>query len=145
MIQLRQVEFTYPASSSSFRLAVDALTLDAGEKLAIVGPSGSGKTTLLNLLAGILVPNLGSVLVAGVDVSGLSEKERRDFRISNIGMVFQQFELLEYLTVADNIRLPFLINGSLSARESVPPADLLAAVGLAGFEKRYPRELSRGE
>jgi putative ABC transport system ATP-binding protein len=86
MIDLRQLSFRYPASP--FTLAIDSLQIAPGEKVAFVGPSGSGKTTLLNLLAGIHVPNAGTVRVAETDVAQLSDSARRNFRIARIGMVF---------------------------------------------------------
>jgi len=144
MIQIRNITFRYPASS--FQLAVDDLSVGAGEKLAIVGPSGSGKTTLLNLLAGILRPDQGEITVAGTLVTDLSDRQRRDFRASDIGLVFQQFELLEYLTVLENIRLPFRINPAASATKHAESAkELLNSVGMSDFANRYPGKLSRGE
>ena len=144
MIQAHDILFRYPGSA--FQLAIAELSVDLGEKLAIVGPSGSGKTTLLNLLAGILRPDQGEINVAGTELTSLNDHQRRNFRASSIGLVFQQFELLEYLTVLENIRLPFRINRSLS--EGVPqgsPTDLLNSVGLNSFANRYPNKLSRGE
>lgn len=144
MIQARNILFSYPASS--FHLAVDELSVAPGENLAIVGPSGSGKTTLLNLLAGILLPRQGEISVADTQITSLSDRGRRNFRASNIGLVFQQFELLEYLTVIENIRLPFRINSSASSASDTEPAtQLLDSVGLSDFANRYPAQLSRGE
>jgi len=144
MIQISNITFRYPASS--FQLAVDDLSVGAGEKLAIVGPSGSGKTTLLNLLAGILRPDQGEITVAGTQVTSLTDRQRRDFRASNIGLVFQQFELLEYLTVLENIRLPFRINPAASTTKHAESAkELLNSVGMSDFANRYPGKLSRGE
>ena len=94
MIEVDGLEFTYPGAD--FRLRVPGLRVEAGERLAIIGPSGSGKTTLLNLVAGILVPQRGRVKVDAVEVSALGDAERRDFRITRIGFVFQDFELLDY-------------------------------------------------
>ncbi|MEZ5582779.1 MAG: ATP-binding cassette domain-containing protein [Candidatus Competibacteraceae bacterium] len=93
MIALREIQFAYP--DSGFRLQILAFEIAAGEKVAVVGPSGSGKTTLLNLLAGIVTPQYGSVCVDGQSVELLSDRERRDFRITRIGFVFQDFELLD--------------------------------------------------
>ena len=147
MIQARNITFRYPASS--FRLAIDELAVAPAEKLAIVGPSGSGKTTLLNLMAGILVPDHGEISIAGTPVSSQNDRDRRNFRAANIGLVFQQFELLEYLTVAENIRLPFQINPTAQDpqhnNEFDSANELLDSVGLISFANRYPAQLSRGE
>ena len=127
-------------------MAVDELSVDLGEKLAIVGPSGSGKTTLLNLLAGILQPDQGEINVAGTELTSLNDHQRRNFRASSIGLVFQQFELLEYLTVLENIQLPFRINPSANnASHAQSATQLLDSVGMANFANRYPGQLSRGE
>ena len=114
MIEARNILFHY--AKSSFQLAVDELSVNQGEKLAIVGPSGSGKTTLLNLIAGILVPDEGSIQIGDSEINRLDDATRRTFRVSNIGMVFQQFELLDYLTVLENVRLPFRINPTLKQK-----------------------------
>ena len=144
MIQARNILFSY--SKSSFRLAADELKIERGEKLAIVGPSGSGKTTLLNLLAGILLPDRGEISIEETQLSSLNDRDRRNFRASNIGLVFQQFELLDYLTVIENVRLPFRINRSaIDTPDIESPTQLLESVGLSGFAHRYPGKLSRGE
>ncbi len=112
MIEIRDLHFQYPGSD--FALQVDQLTIAAAETVAVVGPSGSGKTTLLNLLAGVSLPDQGVVSVAAQQVSALSDNARRDFRIKQLGMIFQNFELLEYLSVLDNILLPLRIGAGLS-------------------------------
>ncbi len=123
------------------------LAIECGEKVAIVGPSGSGKTTLLNLLAGISVPDSGQIQVSGQEVGRFNDARRRDFRISNIGLVFQQFELVEYLTARDNILVPFLINSTLQLnREVFERAEKLAvSMGLKDKLQRRPDKLSQGE
>jgi len=93
MIEIENLSFRY--SANSFGLSVPAFSLRANERVAIVGPSGSGKTTLLNLIAGLLTPQAGRIDVAGTDVAALSEVQRRRFRASTIGFVFQDFALLD--------------------------------------------------
>ncbi len=145
MIEIEQLRFRYPRSE--FQLAVDDFSIRPAEKVAIVGPSGSGKTTLLNLIAGITVPQSGTVTVDGQRISKLNDNQRRDFRIAKIGMVFQQFELIEYLKTQDNILLPYLINKSLKLSLSVRKfAEQLAVqVGLDDKLARRPKMLSQGE
>jgi putative ABC transport system ATP-binding protein len=145
MLEIYNLRFAYPGDG--FCLQVEELTVAAGERVAWVGPSGSGKTTLLNMAAGIVLPAAGELHCCGVKLTDLGEAARRDFRIANVGLVFQDFALLDYLTVIDNILLPYRINRSLRLTEQVRDrADELAqAVGLAEFLIRRPEELSQGE
>ena len=145
MITLDHLDFEY--AQTGFRLFVESLEIAKGEKVAVVGPSGSGKTTLLNLISGILQPHSGTVTVDEVDVSSLSDAERRDFRIANVGFVFQQFELISYLNVAENIRLAYLINSSLvaSSETSDRVQQLAEAVGIQDKLRRPVHQLSQGE
>ena len=117
MISIKDLRFRY--SEGEFALHVPELAVGKGEKVAVIGPSGSGKTTLLNLIAGIRTPQSGEVVTQGTDVGVLDDAARRDFRIRQIGLVFQEFELLEYLNVLDNILLPYRINRSLELDKGV--------------------------
>lgn len=145
MISISDLKFKYPRSN--FSLQVPSLDIQANEKIAFVGPSGCGKTTLLNLIAGISTPRSGTINTADCCVSALSDAERRDFRISKIGMVFQQFELVDYLDLKQNILLPFLINQSLELTKEVEfrAIGLAKEMGLGDKLKRYPKQLSQGE
>ena len=145
MIAIEDLRFTY--GDGGFDLAVDDLTIDSGEHVACIGPSGTGKTTLVNLIAGILVPERGRVSVDGEDVGLLTDGERRRFRISNIGLVFQEFELLEYLSALENILLPYHVTPHLSLDPSVTErARVLAdSMGIDHVLARRPRRLSQGE
>ena len=145
MIAIRELEFRY--GTGGFRLEIPRLDVAAGESAAFIGPSGSGKTTLLNLMAGIVSPSRGSIDLGGVDVVALSDGHRRDLRITKIGLVFQEFELLEYLSVLDNILLPYRINAALvlDAAAWQRARQLAAEVGIADKLKRYPPQLSQGE
>jgi len=126
MIKLSDINFGYP--TGEFQLIIDELTVRAGEKVAVIGPSGSGKTTLLNLAAGILTPLKGSVSVGGVEISSRQDTSRRDFRITNIGFIFQDFGLLDYLNIQDNILHPFRITDALKLTGDVRNlAKMLAA------------------
>ena len=145
MIHIQNLDFRY--RRADFRLVIDNLKIETGEKVAFVGPSGSGKTTLLNLISGIALPQSGTIQVNGNDVAQLSDKQRRDFRVANTGFVFQRFELIEYLNVKDNILFPFLINPSVDCTPEVRQRmlELAESVGIKSLLKRYPRQLSQGE
>lgn len=117
----------------------------AGEIVAIRGRSGSGKSTLLNLVSGIDTPDAGSVEVNGENLTGMSEKRRTLFRRENIGFVYQAFNLVPTLTVADNIRLVLELNDVPSAEADAAIDDLLTRVGLADRAGSYPDVLSGGE
>ena len=145
MISVSDLRFSYPGGE--FELSVPALRVGQGEKLAVIGPSGSGKTTLLHLMAGIRLPQTGKIVTDGVEVTSLDDGALRDFRIRRTGMVFQEFELLEYLTVLDNILLPFRIKGSLKLDKSVRKraSELAEQVGLGDKHHRLSTRLSHGE
>lgn len=145
-IQISNLEFSY-ASGSGFSLFIPTLEIEEKECVAIVGPSGSGKTTLLNLLAGTLVPRAGQISVAGQQLDGMAEGARRRFRIDRVGQVFQAFELLDYLSVKENIQLPRLIDSTTSDKVDIQQRidKLLASVGLQDKANRPPAELSHGE
>jgi putative ABC transport system ATP-binding protein len=145
MIKIRDMVFDYP--DSDFSLRASAIDIDAGQTAAIIGPSGSGKTTLLHIAAGILTPLSGSVHVSGTDISSQNDPARRSFRITNIGLIFQEFELLEYLTVRQNILLPYRINPALKLNAAAgAQADSLAkSMGISETLARNPVRLSQGE
>jgi putative ABC transport system ATP-binding protein len=145
MIRVADLDFRY--GEGDFALRVSRLAIQPGECVAVIGPSGSGKTTLLHLVAGIATPQIGSVTTAGVEVSALDEPARRDFRIRHVGLVFQEFELLEYLSVLDNILLPFRINPALRLDSAVRARAraLAREVGIGDKLGRLPERLSHGE
>jgi putative ABC transport system ATP-binding protein len=145
MIHISDLTFHYP--TGNFSLSIDALTIERSEKTAVIGPSGTGKTTFLNLVAGIMTPSRGLIDVDGTDVAGLNDKDRRRFRITHIGFVFQDFELLDYLNVLDNILHPYRITDALKLDPSVKDraADLAEAMGIGDKLKRGATELSQGE
>ncbi len=112
-IRISELEFRYPGRRG-FGLQIPTLDITPGELATIVGPSGSGKTTLLNLLAGTLLPGRGEVYIGDHCINRLAESSLRKFRIDHIGQVFQAFELLDYLTVTENILLPRRIDPAAS-------------------------------
>lgn len=145
VIRVRELEFRYP--EGEFCLRVPDLEIAQGSQVAFIGPSGCGKTTLLNLIAGITVPRSGKIESSGIEITNLSDGERREFRIKQVGLVFQEFELLDYLNVLDNILLPYRINPSLAMDATVKEraAGLARDFGIADKLRRYPRRLSQGE
>ncbi|MGH3410721.1 MAG: ABC transporter ATP-binding protein, partial [Streptosporangiaceae bacterium] len=127
--------------------AVDHVSLEvaAGEAIAIMGPSGSGKSTLLNLIAGLDRPTGGTVTVAGERVNTLSETGVARFRRRQIGMIFQFFNLLDDLTVEDNVLLPAQLGGTPRAQARDRAMELLAALRIDRHRNAYPGRLSGGE
>jgi len=128
-------------------VVLDGVDLDIGrgETVALRGRSGSGKSTLLNLIGGIDAPDAGSVTVAGVELTGLTERDRTLFRRAHIGFVYQAFNLVPTLNVGDNVRLVLELNRVPAADASARIADLLEAVGLRDRAASYPDVLSGGE
>jgi putative ABC transport system ATP-binding protein len=120
-----------------------SLQVSQGEAVAVMGPSGSGKSTLLNLIAGLDKPTSGTVAVAGQRVDSLSETRAARFRRQHTGMIFQFFNLLDDLTVADNVLLPAQLAGVRRARAR--GGELLERLGIARHANSYPGRLSGGE
>ncbi len=145
LIRIGDLEFTY--DRGGFRLLIPALRIRAHEQVAIIGPSGSGKTTLLNLIAGIAIPESGTVCVGEHEVSGLHDAARRDFRIRHVGFVFQDFELVDFLSILDNILHPFRISSALQLSEDVAnrAEHLARSMGIEEKLGRKPGQLSQGE
>ncbi len=145
MIKIQNLDFRYP--DDGFRLTIPELTVSSCEKVAVIGPSGTGKTTLLNLIAGILTPDSGIVSVAAVEVNKLDDAKRRNFRINEIGFVFQDFELIDYLNVLDNILHPYRITDSLRLTTEIRDRAMKLAdnMGILNKLKSYPDNLSQGE
>jgi len=146
VVSATDLVFTY--HGSGFQLNVARIEIAAGEKVAIIGPSGSGKTTLLHLFAGIRQAQSGIIIVCGHDIAHSAPAARRHFRLTRVGLVFQEFELLEYLSVLDNILIACRLGSPLklnSARRATA-AELASQVGLSSdLLKRFPNQLSQGE
>ncbi|MBO0814095.1 MAG: ABC transporter ATP-binding protein [Actinobacteria bacterium] len=144
LIQLREVTKRYAAGGDP---AVDNVSLQvaAGEAVAVMGPSGSGKSTLLNLVAGLDKPSSGTITVAGQRIDALGETRTAIYRRTRVGMIFQFFNLLDDLTVADNVLLPAQLAGT-SRRKARTRADrLLAQLGIERYRDTFPARLSGGE
>jgi putative ABC transport system ATP-binding protein len=146
IIQVNNVSKSY--WRDSFEIPVlNGITFNvpSGEFLALMGPSGSGKTTLLNLIAGIDRPNKGSITVAGTDIATLNESRLAKWRSSNVGFIFQFYNLIPVLTAYENVELPLLLT-SLSKQERRKHVEtVLTVVGLKDRMRHYPKQLSGGQ
>jgi putative ABC transport system ATP-binding protein len=143
VIDIRDVSRTYGEGPPA--LADVTLSVRAGEALAVLGPSGSGKSTLLNLIAGLDRPSAGSVMVDGLHVDELGEAASAKYRRAKIGMVFQFFNLLDDLTVTDNVLLPAQLAGMPRAEARTRAGGLLESLGIDRHARAYPGRLSGGE
>ncbi len=116
-----------------------------GDFVALMGPSGSGKSTLLTMLGAMNPPTSGSVIIDGIDVYSLTAEKRADFRSEYLGFVFQQFQLIPYLTAMENVMLPLAITGKSNREQARMAKEVLEKVGLGGKEGRLPNQMSGGE
>ena len=145
ILQIRDLHFQYPASD--FKIEISNIKITQGSKIAISGKSGSGKTTLIHLISGILKPQSGEILFFDKSITDMNDKEIRKHRISNIGFIFQEFELLDYLNVMDNLVLPYKINKSLSLDEEIKDKakEIANRIGIGNKLDQHPKQLSGGE
>jgi len=145
MIQLNNIKFHY--ASSDFSLRVKHLSIPEQSSASFIGPSGCGKTTLMSLVAGILPTQAGKINVNNIEIDQLDDKGRRQFRIHNIGFIFQDFALIDYLNCYDNILHPYRINSALDLNDEVKSRAKQLAKQL-GIEKKltaFPHRISQGE
>ena len=146
IIEIKDLSKIYDGSQIEVR-AVDGinLTFEKGEFTAIVGPSGSGKTTFLNLLGGLDDPTAGEVLVDGVNIGNLSEGRIIDFRLRNIGFIFQAYNLIPVLSAEENVEFIMELQGKTKKERKERSNELLEAVGLAERKSSRPAKLSGGQ
>jgi putative ABC transport system ATP-binding protein len=146
MIKFNQVTKIYNGSSVPVRALNDvSLEIEEGEFVAVMGPSGSGKSTFLTVLGAMNQPTQGKVLVDGIDVYALPTERQADFRHEYIGFVFQQLQLLPYLTALENVLLALVVAPLPKAEKLTRARDTLTQVGLADKMDRLPFQLSGGE
>ena len=147
MGQESQIELKNASKRYGDQVVLDraTLTIGRGEFVVVVGRSGSGKSTLLRLIGGLESPDSGEVCFAGRDLGGMSERERAGLRRRTLGFVFQFFNLIPTLTVAENVQLPLALNEMPRAEAASRTARLLAELELAHCAERFPEELSGGE
>lgn len=122
-----------------------SIEVEKGEIVTIVGRSGSGKSTLLNLVSGFIHPNEGEIWINGEKVSELNETKFADFRIRNLGFIFQSFQLIPSMTAFQNVELPLILKGVSEDKRKKQTEEMLAKVGLLDYQEHYPGELSGGQ
>ena len=122
-----------------------SINFKQGEFTAIVGPSGSGKTTFLNSIGGLDTPSSGQVVINNTDITNLKSNELIDFRLRNIGFVFQAYNLIPVLTAKENVEFIMLMQGSSTSDRKIRAEELLSAVGLTDQINRRPGQLSGGQ
>lgn len=146
IIQINKLHKIYNSDSVSVH-AVNGIdvSFEKGEFTAIVGPSGSGKTTLLNIIGGLDDATEGSVEIDGIKINELSARKLTDFRMKNIGFVFQAYNLIPVLTAKENVEFIMHLQGSNKKDRDARTSELLEAVGLGGLENRRPSKLSGGQ
>lgn len=145
-ITARSVGMVYQSGGERFQ-ALKEVDLDVkfGDIQLLMGPSGSGKTTLLSILAGILTPTAGSVRLLGQEITQLSSSKLAQFRLENIGFIFQGFNLFPALTALENVEVALKLKGVRRAIARKQASDLLEQVGLADKAKQHPQDLSGGQ
>ncbi len=146
LVEIKNLFKSYFRGSQQIPVLQDlTLSIPEGEFMAMMGPSGSGKTTLLNLIAGIDQADKGMILIAGTDITALSEMELARWRSRHIGFIFQFYNLLPVLTAYENVELPLLLTSLSRGERRRHVETALRVVGLSDRMDHYPKELSGGQ
>jgi putative ABC transport system ATP-binding protein len=146
LIELKNVSKIYHLGSQEILALSDlSLTFDAGDFAVLAGPSGSGKTTALNLIGGLDRPSAGKVIVGKHDLGLASSKQLADFRLQNIGFIFQSYNLIPVLTAAENAEFTLMLQKVPKQQRRERVRKLFADLGIEGLEKRRPADLSGGQ
>lgn len=146
LIEVKNVIKSYNSGDGPVQILKGiSFNVEEGEFLALMGPSGSGKSTLLTALGAINPPSEGQIFVDDIDIYALSAEKRADFRSEYLGFVFQQFQLIPYLTAVENVMLPLAITGKPNREQTEMAMAVLDKVGLANKYNRLPNQLSGGE
>jgi putative ABC transport system ATP-binding protein len=146
MIKIENLSKKYNSKGNSVvALNEVSLSIEKGEFISIVGPSGSGKTTLLLCMGGLIHPSVGKVNIDGASIYDLDIKERANFRLRNLGFVFQTFNLIPYLTALENVQIPLSLAGNTNGNQTERATELLEKLGLGDRINHKPRELSIGQ
>ncbi len=143
MIDIQNLSIVYPPNVT----ALDSISLhiSKGKFIALQGPSGSGKTTLLSALSGLITPTEGSIKICGTDISSLSPAQRTQFRADTIGMIFQDFHLIPYLNILENITLPSIAKNLPMSEYEEKATELIDQLELSHRIHHHPGQLSSGE
>ncbi|MEF3307379.1 ABC transporter ATP-binding protein [Paenibacillus sp. GYB004] len=146
MLVVQQLSHTFLSGTEPTQVlsGID-FRVEKGEMVALLGSSGSGKSTLLNLMAGLMKPTEGSILIAGRNIEKMNENDLAVFRRSHIGFIFQSYELIPHLTVRENVELPLVFQGVKGKVRRERAISLLSRVGLAGKTELFPSQLSGGQ
>ncbi len=146
LVVISELSKLYTRGTQEIPVLLDiSLNVGQGEFLALMGPSGSGKTTLLNMIAGIDRPDSGRLIVGGVDITTLSESELSRWRASNVGFIFQFYNLIPVLDALENVQLPLLLTSLSRTKRREHAIAALEAVGLVDRMEHFPSELSGGQ
>ncbi|GAB4486221.1 MAG: ABC transporter ATP-binding protein [Anaerolineales bacterium] len=145
-LEVKNVVKTFASEAGEIRAVDDvSFSVRSGEFVALVGPSGSGKTTMLSILAALLTPTSGQVLIDGVDLAQMNEKDRVALRREKIGFTFQSNNLIPYLTARENVGLMLRLNGRFDRAGALRSEELLARLGLSERLNNLPAQMSGGQ